>query len=78
MRLFLAAFMLINCSLANAMECRSSKGENGHWTWRLIDGRKCWYPGRASLDKAKLHWSNQRYEPAKLETCCWPPLEKAN
>lgn len=27
-----------------------------YWSWRLIDGRKCWYEGRPGLSKALLEW----------------------
>ncbi|WKA28355.1 hypothetical protein [Bradyrhizobium roseum] len=38
-------------------ECSASPGKTqGHWSWRLIDGRKCWYAGRAVIAKASLRW----------------------
>jgi hypothetical protein len=76
MRFLFAAFILLHCSVANAIECRSSKGEDGWWAWRVAEGRKCWYQGHAGLDKAKLQWSIERSKPVKLEACCWPPLAK--
>lgn len=27
-----------------------------HWRWRIIDGRKCWFPGRDRRAKALLTW----------------------
>jgi hypothetical protein len=27
-----------------------------HWSWRVIDGRKCWYEGRPGLSKSMLEW----------------------
>jgi hypothetical protein len=30
-----------------------------YWSWRLIDGRKCWYEGRPGLSKALLEWPVQ-------------------
>jgi hypothetical protein len=38
-------------------ECSASPGKTqGHWSWRLIDGRKCWYAGKAMIAKASLRW----------------------
>ena len=38
-------------------ECSASPGKTqGHWSWRLIDGRKCWYAGKAVIAKASLRW----------------------
>lgn len=45
---------------AHAIECRdaSVKG-NGHWSYRLIDGKRCWFSGpRRSKDE--LHWAARR------------------
>ena len=45
----------INC--AYAAECQTSmQRSDGHWTWRLIDGRPCWYKGERGMDKSLLHW----------------------
>src|SRR6201987_6213994 len=30
---------------------------HGYWSWRLIDGRKCWYEGKPMLSKSSLEWS---------------------
>ena len=32
---------------------------HGYWSWRLIDGRKCWYEGKPMLSKSSLEWSSQ-------------------
>ena len=47
---------------ANAVECRSHAGDTreSHWTWRNIDGRRCWYKGRRALPKTSLHWSSKK------------------
>ena len=29
---------------------------HGYWSWRLIDGRKCWYEGKPMLSKSLLEW----------------------
>ena len=35
---------------------------NGYGSWRLIDGRKCWYEGGPGLSKSLLEWPK---EPSK-------------
>jgi len=32
---------------------------HGYWSWRLIDGRKCWYEGKPMLSKSSLEWAAQ-------------------
>lgn len=48
-------------SEAAAIECAAEPlaSGKGHWSWRMIDGRKCWYPGRPGMSKDKLHWPAQ-------------------
>ena len=72
----LVTLILSAWSTAHAAECRSQKSDDGHWAWRTIEGQKCWYQGRAGLDKTKLHWPRQDSRPVNLEGCCWPPLGK--
>jgi hypothetical protein len=40
-------------------ECSVKPPSNarGHWSWRLIDGRKCWYAGRTVISKSALRWA---------------------
>lgn len=49
----LAAF---TTSAFGATVCKSERDTQEHWRWRLIEGRKCWYPGRDRRDKALLTW----------------------
>jgi hypothetical protein len=38
-------------------ECSASPQKaQGHWSWRLIDGRKCWYTGKTVISKSLLKW----------------------
>ena len=39
-------------------QCRPAMPSNphGYWSWRLIDGRKCWYEGKPMLSKSTLEW----------------------
>jgi hypothetical protein len=36
-----------------------SSNQRGYWSWRMIDGRKCWYEGKPMLSKASLEWPAQ-------------------
>jgi len=37
--------------------CSASPSKvQGHWSWRLIDGRKCWYAGKTVISKSLLKW----------------------
>ena len=41
--------------------CSESIASNprGYWSWRMIDGRKCWYEGKPMLSKSSLEWPAQ-------------------
>jgi len=43
---------------AKAVECSAARPSNaeGYWSWRLIDGRKCWYLGKTMISKSLLQW----------------------
>jgi hypothetical protein len=68
------AFALIILVLApntvTALECSSSAPrDQGYWSWRQIDGRRCWYPGRPGMSKSKLYWpSTSASPPTKQQT----------
>jgi hypothetical protein len=42
-------------------ECSAAIPSNPHgfWSWRLIEGRKCWYEGKPMLSKSLLEWPAQ-------------------
>ena len=54
---------------AKSVECSVVRPSNGHgyWSWRLIDGRKCWYAGKTMISKSLLQWpvktSEKRSDP---------------
>jgi hypothetical protein len=49
--------MLTAQAKAQIKECRASPSKTqGHWSWRLIDGRKCWYAGKTVISKSMLRW----------------------
>ena len=43
---------------AQAKQCHAARPSNAqsYWSYRLIDGRKCWYEGKPMLSKAMLEW----------------------
>jgi hypothetical protein len=52
-----SARLSVNPSSREGVACQTSKpAGHGSWSWRLIDGRKCWYEGTVGMDKSLLHW----------------------
>jgi len=50
---------------AAALECRSSAlRDRQHWSWREVDGRRCWYPGLPGLSKSTLRWPQNSVSPS--------------
>ena len=49
--------------------CRAEMPSNlhGYWSWRLIDGRKCWYEGKPMLAKSLLEWPAQASAPTNYD-----------
>jgi len=65
---FAARLLLIGVVLPVGMQTAQAKIEcssampahpQGHWSYRLIDGRKCWYQGENNLSKSLLEWPQQ-------------------
>jgi hypothetical protein len=60
---FLTALSSIQVSIAEAKQlCSAAMPSNpqGHWwSYRLIDGRKCWYEGKPGLSKSLLEWPKE-------------------
>jgi hypothetical protein len=43
-------------------QCSAAMPSNPHgrwWSYRLIDGRKCWYEGKPMLSQALLEWPKE-------------------
>ncbi len=51
----LAALLLLGSAEAVTI-CKTQRDTQGHWRWRIIEERKCWYPGRDRIDKSLLTW----------------------
>ena len=49
--------MLTAQAKAQIKECVASPSNTqGQWSWRLVDGRKCWYAGKTAISKSLLKW----------------------
>jgi hypothetical protein len=64
---------------AQIKECSVKPPSNarGHWSWRLIDGRKCWYAGRAVISKSALRWAAAAPAQAKAAAAPVAPVVAA-
>jgi hypothetical protein len=59
---FIATFLSIGMPSAQAkQQCSASMPSNPQhwWSYRFIDGRKCWYEGKPMLSKSLLEWPKQ-------------------
>ncbi len=66
----MAALAPVGAANAKAMECSVARPSNatGYWSWRLIDGRKCWYAGKTMISKSLLQWPAKASVQAKADT----------
>ena len=55
---FLATLLPLSAPAAQVRQCSAAvpKSAKGHWSWRMIDGRKCWYSGKAVIARSALRW----------------------
>jgi hypothetical protein len=60
---FIAVLSSIEISATQAkQQCSAAMPSNPHggwWSYRLIDGRKCWYEGNPGLSKSLLEWPSE-------------------
>src|SRR5258705_981926 len=58
--------LLFGMQTAQAIECSVEMPSNpsGHWSYRLIDGRKCWYQCQNNLSKSLLQWPGETSAPS--------------
>jgi hypothetical protein len=58
-----AAFSPVAVPNAQAkQQCNLAMPSNLHsgwWSYRIIDGRKCWYEGKLGLSKSLLEWPSE-------------------
>ena len=59
----IAALLSVGMPDAQAkQQCSAAAPKNPQgqwWSYRLIDGRKCWYHGKPMLSKSLLEWPRQ-------------------
>jgi hypothetical protein len=42
---------------AGALECQERPGDHrSYWSYRIVDGDRCWYRGHRVIPKSRLHW----------------------
>ena len=65
----IAALVPTGGANAKAVECSVARPSHpqGYWSWRLIDGRKCWYPGKTMISKSLLQWPAKATVQAKAD-----------
>jgi hypothetical protein len=60
---WIATFLSAGIPNAQAgQQCSAAAPSNPHgswWSYRLIDGRKCWYEGKPMLSKSLLEWPKE-------------------
>ena len=62
------SLLLMSSSSAYAIKCKSSVDHNdrgpGWWSWRLVEGRKCWFKKVGSMPpKSTLSWKGEYVDP---------------
>ena len=65
----IAALMPTGVANAKAVDCSVARpsSAHGYWSWRLIDGRKCWYAGKTMVSKSLLQWPAKASVQAKAD-----------
>ena len=57
--LAIALEVIVPTAKAETIECRERPETREYWSWREIDGRRCWYKGHRSISKKLLSWGPQ-------------------
>jgi hypothetical protein len=57
----LGILLPVEMQAAEAKQCSAAEPSKPqkHWSYRLIDGRKCWYEGENNFPKSLLQWPDQ-------------------
>src|SRR5215475_1184236 len=63
--------LIIGGTALAKQQCSTSAGSGGFWSWRMIDGRKCWYQGKPMISRDLLEW------PAGTKAAAQPVETKA-
>src|SRR5262245_6079024 len=69
--------LLLLTSTAQARECFVNPPQGvGYVSWRMVDGKKCWYAGRPGVNKNELIWVIDESKPEALPPPAQPVPEK--
>jgi hypothetical protein len=62
-----APLAIPSAAISQTKQCSTERPSNArsYWSYRLIDGRKCWYEGKPMMPKSVLYWPSA--EPAEAE-----------
>ena len=73
-----ALFSMPVATAVAKQQCSASmpSGAHGYWSWRMIDGRKCWYEGKPMLSKSSLEWPSRPAAKAEPEEVASAAIEK--
>ena len=79
---FIGALLLLGIPKAEAkQQCSAAMPSNPNgkwWSYRLIDGRKCWYEGKPGLSKALLEWPTAVSVQPRKESAASPRKDVVN
>lgn len=53
------AFMLMTTA-AGALECKERPDSKSYWSYRIVDGDRCWYRGHGRKPKSQLEWPEKK------------------
>ena len=45
--------------------CKTQSDGKHYWSWRQIDGKRCWYQGKSGKPKHELRWASSPDTPSK-------------
>jgi hypothetical protein len=73
-------FAFSSAVTAQARQCSTERPPNarGHWSYRLLDGRKCWYEGQPMLSKSLLQWPPAQMVDHPEREPSFPPTNSYN
>jgi hypothetical protein len=71
--LLVALTLMLTPLSASALTCKPAKKGAGEWSYRIVDGKRCWYPGRARIAKSKLHWAKPKVIAVAGRSATRPP-----
>jgi hypothetical protein len=58
--LAVALEVILPTAKAETIECRARPESREYWSWRQIEGRRCWFKGHRRIDKKLLSWGPRK------------------